>query len=257
MLAHAHTSPLVQRMKRICLVSLWLFVAALSVATVYRLVPFASARRSVIPSQPKAHTVITQERHIRRDGSSTLVAEYATAVRSDGARVWESRVFDATGGVRSWKRFIDYPSGVQAELDNLREVVTTQRIGVRGFQDSSLEPRQNCLTSSLGGLAPGTVLVGREALRGHPVFKVSIPKRNMTVWYTEDLNCAELQARGVTRGVDVHHDAVDIKTGEPRSELFTVPPRFKEVPPSVLRRMDPRSPEAQRLDDYYRRHPPE
>lgn len=209
-----------------------------------------SERAAAVP-----YTVVVKETIRWPNGRSSPAATFTHAVRRDGSILF---VWDDTQsrppGQQAHVREIQFASGVAISVDEIRELKSTS-VAMIDTRRKLRNPSAECIRTLAGTVvAPSEHVGGREEILGHPTIRIVDGGR--TSWHAVDLGCAVLKTTIDFRSSISEQVADTIRLGEPSAELFDVPVRFTEVPPSVLYQAKPGSPGAIRRDRYYEAHRP-
>jgi len=204
---------------------------------------------------PIPYTVTLRET-VHNQGRATPGPEYTWAIRADGSRV--IRIVE-----NGSQRILNFASGVEVTINDANNTKSSIWRKDLASPEWQRDPKSKCLTSLAG--KPMTTepenLIGEETVSGYRTAK--IVRGGVTEWFALDYGCASVKDTWSFATGEVSEKAlVALVPGEPDPELFEIPARAREVPPSermLGRKKDCPDCDAhawkvfQRLDEEYQR----
>jgi len=222
--------------QRVLTIAIWGSAVALTLNAI-RLTAGLSAARSEPP--PTATTAFTGRLSVTpytifidppssgTIGGSPAHVTLMTAVRSDGSQARRYDALHIKSPVSS--RLLVFTSGEVVTTDDVRgeKTVLGREADIRlRLRD----PRSDCLNNLAGTpFAAGEAIKGKELILGYEA--VRIRSSGTQLWLAPALGCAQLKLIGThPSGGLIEQVTTRVIPGEPATEVFDIPARYKEVP---------------------------
>lgn len=210
------------------------------------------------------YTAVTKETIYSAGGSKQEMSQSIVAVRSDGSRV--VKIERTVPGHPTSQRTIDFRTGEQATIDDIREIKSTTKDPAKASRAPQWlpDPHSRCLNSFTGEpILPGQVFIGFENVSGYRAAKLQ--KGKITWWLALDHSCAMLKRRAEwdANGQISERTLVSLTPGEPQAALFHAPQSYRELTPSEMFALNTSREAAEqrkaalaKADEWYQRHRP-
>jgi hypothetical protein len=182
--------------------------------------------RAARVGRPIPYTVTLRETVHGPTGTITPGPEYTFAIRSDGSALMR------TVGKGS-QRTLYFSSGFQVDTNELTNTKSSMRRPNESPASWQRAPDSQCLNSLAGKPMTSTpeTFLGEETIEGYRTAKIA--NGVTTSWHALDYGCALVKDRWDFSATEFSEKKlVALVAGEPDANLFDVPARYREVPPS-------------------------